>query len=158
LSLPPRLRALLELAPAAVSAADVGSGHGALAAALAERGVRVVAVERTVATYAALRADLGRYPVSVEARQGEGLEPLTPGEVELVVVAGMGGRTIRRILDTAPWLPRWLLLQPVQDPDAVAAWLSGRGWTARETLAEQGGRGYRAWLVEVPAEARGFAA
>ena len=137
------------------SVADIGSGHGALAAALARRGLHVVATERTAGGFAALRADLerlalgGHHPVTL--RLGDGLAALRLGEVEVVVIAGMGGRSVLRILEHAPWLPRWLVLQPMQDAHLVSAWLADRGWEARERRIAQGQRWYLGWLVEVPA-------
>ena len=148
--LPPRLRAVLEMVPAAAAVADIGSGHGRLASTLAARGTRVVATERTPASFALLRADLARGETTVVARLGDGLAALVPGEVEVVVIAGLGGRGILRILNGAPWLPRWLVLQPMQDPHLVAGWLSERGWPRREARITQGGRWYLGWRVEVP--------
>lgn len=152
--LPPRLDTLVSLVPAVGSAADIGSGHGLLARALAVRGLRVVATEHGEPAMAGLIADLAGAGSSVEARMGDGLEPLAPGEVELVVIAGMGGRTITAILQRAPWLPRWLLLQPVQDSAEVEAWVEATGWPVRHAPLTQGGRWYQAWLLAVPAAAR----
>ncbi|MEA2644946.1 MAG: tRNA (adenine22-N1)-methyltransferase [Chloroflexota bacterium] len=149
--LSPRLRALLDLVPEGLAVADIGSGHGAVAHALAARGQRVVATERTPRTLGGLVADLARLPggaaIAARARLGDGLAALAPGEVEAVVIAGMGGRSIVRILDSAPWLPRWLVLQPVQEPGAVEAWIAARGWEAVETPIAERRRRYRAWRV-----------
>ena len=161
--LPARLRATLDLVPTdARSAADIGSGHGALAVALAERGLRVVATERTVRSFEALNLDIARVTlpphVSIETRVGDGLAALRPGEVEIVVVAGLGGRSLLRILETAPWLPSRLVLQPMQDAHMVSAWLADAGWEVVEARIAQGGRWYLGWRVEVPAAARRRAA
>ena len=161
--LPARLRATLELVPDdARSAADIGSGHGALAAALAERGLRVVATERTVRSFEALNLDIGRMTLpphlSIETRLGDGLAALRPGEVDLAVVAGLGGRSLLRILESAPWLPSRLVLQPMQDAHLVAAWLTAAGWDVVEARIAQGGRWYLGWRVEVPEAARRRAA
>jgi tRNA (adenine22-N1)-methyltransferase len=143
-----RLRGLLELVPETGAVADVGSGHGMLAAALAARGRRVIATERTPRTAAALRADLMARTADVEVRRGEGLSPLAPGEVEVVVMAGMGGARIVRILDRASWLPRWLVLQPIQDPSATGEWIAARGFASSSVEMVDRGRRYRAWRVD----------
>ena len=154
--LPPRLEAVLRLVPVGDPVADIGSGHGALALALAARGQRVIATERTSATMAGLRADLGPHlgvtagANTLVTRVGEGLAPIGAGEVETAVIAGMGARTIVRILESAAWLPRWLVLQPIQEPQLVAAWIARRGWPATGARVTQGRRTYRAWRVEVP--------
>jgi tRNA (adenine22-N1)-methyltransferase len=160
--LPARLSAILRLVPAAGTVADIGSGHGALALALASRGQRVVATERTAATLAGLRRELSRRaafagedaPLRLETRLGEGMSPLSTGEVDVAVVAGMGGRTIVRILDAAAWLPPLLVLQPIQQPGGVEAWIASRGWPSTRVDARQGRRTYTAWSVRVPAAAR----
>ncbi|GAC1334212.1 MAG: hypothetical protein NVSMB17_15600 [Candidatus Dormibacteria bacterium] len=150
--LTPRLQAVLDLVPAAASsAADIGSGHGRLAAAMAGRGLRVIATERTAASFGLLEADLARAAAPVEGRHGDGFLALVPGEVDVAVIAGLGGRGILRILDAAPWLPRWLVLQPMQDAHLLGEWLDHRGWPRTEARMAQGGRWYVGWRVEVPA-------
>ena len=161
--LPSRLQATLELVPPGVrTVADIGSGHGALAAALAERGLRVIATEKTSRSFAALQRDVERAAMraglAIETRRGDGLAALRPGEVDTVVIAGLGGRSMLQILESAPWLPGRLVLQPMQDPHMVSAWLETRGWSREEARIAQGGRWYLGWLVEVPTADRGRAA
>lgn len=151
MKLSPRLRRVLELVPAHGAVADIGSGHGALAAALAARGQRVVATERTPGTVAGLRRDLARLGVPVATRQGEGLDVVGSGEVDTVVIAGLGGRSVLRILESSRWLPRWLVLQPMQDADLVEEWVMARGWPVVDVEAVERGRRYLAWRVQVPA-------
>ncbi|HEV3233504.1 MAG TPA: tRNA (adenine(22)-N(1))-methyltransferase TrmK [Candidatus Dormibacteraeota bacterium] len=169
--LPARLEGVLRLVPMTGAVADIGSGHGALALALAARGQRVVATERTPAAAARLTADIARRleamrrarvapapanaaVVSPTVRMGEGLAPLAESEVATAVIAGMGARSIVAILDSAPWLPRWLVLQPIQEPGLAAAWIESRGWRFTLTETKQGRRTYRAWRIEVPASVR----
>src|ERR1700730_130956 len=92
--LSPRLRHVFELVPLSGAVADIGSGPGALAAALAARGQRVVATERTPRTEAGLRRDLARLGIPVATRRGEGLGALHEGEVQTAVIAGIGGRRL----------------------------------------------------------------
>jgi tRNA (adenine22-N1)-methyltransferase len=127
--------------------ADVGAGDGQLARHLASRGLRVVATERRPASFARLRAALP----DVDCRMGEGLAALRPGEVDGVVLAGIGGHGIARILDAAPAVTAslgWLVLQPQQHPEALVAWLAGAGLTVRtRTTAVQARRSYTVLLV-----------
>jgi tRNA (adenine22-N1)-methyltransferase len=138
------------MVPVEGAVADIGSGHGALAAAIAARGQRVVATERTAGTEARLRRDLHRLGVAVSTRCGEGLGVLQRREVDTVVIAGLGGRSVLRILESSDWLPRWLVLQPMQDADLVAGWIRATGWAAVETEANERRRRYLAWRVQVP--------
>jgi len=137
------------MVPADGAVADIGSGHGALAAALAARGQRVIATERTARTVAGLRRDLARIGVPVATRRGEGLDVFRDGEVDTAVIAGLGGRSVLRILESSPWLPGWLVLQPMQDADLVEGWLAVRGWPVVIAETMERGRRYRAWLVRV---------
>lgn len=156
--LPARLAGLADLVPSKASVADIGSGHGLLAIALAERGQRVIATEKSARAVDDLRAAVVREGAAVETRVGEGFAALAPSDADVVVVAGMGGRTVVKILETAGWLPRWLVLQPMQDAEMVDAWVKSRGWKAEESKIHDRGRDYRAWRVEVPARARRVAA
>lgn len=150
--LPRRLCVLLDLLPSADAVADVGAGHGALAAHLARRGVaHVVATEARRGPLAELQRNLATWGVAVETRLGEGLSPLRPGEVEGVVAAGMGARTLLGICAQAGGYGlRWLALQCVQDPELVDPWLAHRGWQvlARCGVVERHHL-YPTWVVEV---------
>jgi tRNA (adenine22-N1)-methyltransferase len=149
--LPRRLAGLLALLPDAESVADVASGHGRLAVHLAARSRRVIATEATDGPYRELCRNLGAWEAAgrVEARWGSGLEPIAAGEVEGVVVAGLGARRLTQIAAQAPGRGlRWLALQCVQRPDELAAWLRAAGWTvAVEAVCEQRGRRYATWVV-----------
>jgi tRNA (adenine22-N1)-methyltransferase len=158
--LPPRLKGLLAVVPYGLPVADIGSGHGRLAVALAQRGQRVVATERTSLLLDRLRAEVaagGRLAgaaAMLSLRQGDGLEALAPGEVSVAVVAGMGPLSITRILSNAPWLPEWLVLQPMQKPELLEEWIERIGWPATCWVITQGSRRYRTWRVECPAAVR----
>lgn len=156
-SLPPRLRSVATLLPAtALAVADVGAGHGALAAHLAlHRGGRVIAIELSAGPLAELRHNLAAWHVAdrVEVRCGDGLGTLRSGEVEVAVVAGMGARTALGIAAQALARGvRWLILQCMQRDHLVEPWLSARGWpvVARDVCLQRG-RTYTARLIEVAA-------
>jgi tRNA (adenine22-N1)-methyltransferase len=138
------------MVPTEGAVADIGSGHGALAAALAARGQRVLATERTAGRVESLQQDLARRGIPVATRRGEGIAALRPGEVETAVIAGLGGRNLVAILEASSWLPHWLVLQPMQDADIVEGWIEARRWSSVAAEAVERGRRYRAWRVEVP--------
>lgn len=138
----PRLAAVAgAVPPGAASAADVGAGDGQLALELARRGLRVVATERTPASLARLQ---GAAP-SLDCRLGEGLAPLSAGEVEGAVLAGLGGRSIAGLLSRGRPVHlglRWLVLQPQDRAHELEQGLEGYtvcfgGWVV------QGRRLYR---------------
>jgi tRNA (adenine22-N1)-methyltransferase len=148
MSLSPRLRAVAGLVPQkARSAADVGAGDGQLALALSGRGLHVIATERAAGPFQRLRRLAG----GLECRLGEGLDPLREGEVEGVVLAGMGGPTIARVLSRGAVVARrlsWLVLQPQQRAHQLERWLAAHGYEImRAEWAIQGHRLYRVLLV-----------
>lgn len=149
--LPARLRPVLELVPEAAAVADIGAGHGALAAHLAATGRRVIATELGAGAYAELCANLRRWGADeqVEARRGPEVEPLVDGEVDGIVVAGLGADTLLGIAAAAQRKRvAWLVLQCVQNPERVEPWLRAAGWrTLATATAEQRQRTYATWLV-----------
>jgi tRNA (adenine22-N1)-methyltransferase len=78
-------------------------------------------------------------------RAGNGLAALKPADgIDTVVLAGLGGRAIARLLDAAPWgslsVIR-LVLQPRSELGLTRGWLSEHGWRlAAERLTEERGR------------------
>jgi tRNA (adenine22-N1)-methyltransferase len=142
-----RLSAIASCVPLASRVADIGTDHGRLAAALLARDAdtRVIATDRAnapllCAARALARADETRF----ELRLGAGLTVLRPGEIDIVVLAGMGGTTICRLLDEAPAVVRALALVVVQ-PEGN--WASVRRWIAKhdarlvdERIVEDDGR------------------
>ncbi|MCL1896603.1 MAG: class I SAM-dependent methyltransferase [Clostridiales bacterium] len=80
----------------------------------------------------------------IELRLGDGLSALARGEVDTVVIAGMGGETIVSILAADPEKARSFgkyILQPRTKTGILRAWVSAAGWKAlAETQAEEQGR------------------
>ncbi|MDB4990707.1 MAG: putative methyltransferase [Myxococcaceae bacterium] len=147
-SLSARLEALLALVEPCTVLADVGTDHGLIPVAAVQRGV----AERAIA------ADLRALPLEVARRnvamageqdrvlvvQGDGLLPLHELAIDAVVMAGVSGELMVRVLDAAPRvLSRLsqLVLQPNQDVHVVRAWARAHGFHLRdERMVEE--RGY----------------
>ncbi len=158
--LPARLQAVAEFIPPGKAVADIGTDHALLPVYLAARGLasRVIAVEKAPGPLDAARRAVTASGLDgrIEVRAGDGLRPLAPGETDVLVLAGMGGRTITEILEAAPAVVRaadTLVLQP-QEPVAPARrWLIENGWRlADEELVEEAGRLYPV-IRAVPGEA-----
>jgi tRNA (adenine22-N1)-methyltransferase len=108
----------------------------------------VIATEARPGPLARARASLAGS--GVEVRAGDGLGPLAPGEVDAVVIAGLGGRRIASILAAAPEAVaslRLLVLQPVQHGEQLRDWLAAGHARLEERWAVQGRRSYRVLLV-----------
>ena len=80
---------------------------------------------------------------AIDFRLSDGLHNYKPGEFEALVLAGMGGDLISRILADAPWLeggPYTLILQPQSAANELRRWLGERRWAIRrECLVRDGG-------------------
>jgi tRNA (adenine22-N1)-methyltransferase len=155
-SLSPRLATLADLVLPGAPCADVGTDHGQLAAALVLDGrvPTVIATDRGERPLAGARARMQqrwRTRRAVTLRLGDGLAPLAPGEVATIVLAGMGGDRIVRILDAHPEVvaaSSRLVLQPNTEAAAVRAWAVARQHRLEdERMVSDQGRWYVALAV-----------
>lgn len=144
LNLTPRLRAVADRVPAGARLADVGTDHAYLPAWLLMEGkipsavctdLRPGPLERAGETVRAWQvAD------RVSLRLCDGLAGVSPGEVDCVVIAGMGGETILHILKEAPWAAgKPCVVQPMSSLADLRAGLGALGLrVASETIAKEG--------------------
>lgn len=101
--LSPRLMTILSKITPCLCLADIGSDHGylivsAVVANIAQRGV---AVELNRDPFEQTRKTVISHGLTdlVDVRLGNGLAPLAEAEADAICVAGMGGGTIRSILE-----------------------------------------------------------
>ena len=147
LELGPRLRAIADLVPPDCRClADIGTDHGYVPAALllAGRVGRAVAADVGALPLDHARRTAARCGVEdrIDLRLGDGLSVLSPGEADVIVIAGMGGDTIAGILAAAPWSRDGplLLLQPMSRACELRRWLPEQGYAVRaETLVQDKG-------------------
>lgn len=100
--LPPRLRAIACLIPHGCAVADIGTDHALLAVALAisEHARKIIASDNRPGPLASAQATLHRFSCTsrVELRCADGLAAFSVGEVDTLVLAGMGAYTMLKIL------------------------------------------------------------
>lgn len=149
----PRLAALAAVVPEGARVADIGTDHARLPRALLESGRVEVALGCDIAEapLAAARCRLG--PSSrVELRLGPGLAPLRAGEVDVVVLAGFGGRNMLDVLRARDLLELGLnrvVLQPTAGVPGVRTGLAELGWgLVEESLVREGQRGFHTLVAE----------
>jgi len=142
-----RLSALAEWVPEGARLADIGTDHALLPVFLAANGQVRYAIAGDVhagPVEAAKRqvADAGLQNV-VSVRLGDGMSVLSPGEVDTVAIAGMGGSLMVRILEQAGERLQGvgtLVLSPHVAEEAVRRWLTANGYAIeREALLEEDG-------------------
>lgn len=145
-----RLRTVCALVRPGVAVADIGTDHGYVPIWLVQTGC----------TPRAIACDIHRAPLEkarravaaaglcrqIDCRLGPGLSPVAPGEVEEVVIAGMGGELIADILSQCSWVrsPQvGLVLQPMTKAPVLRRFLVENGFVIEdERPAAAAGRDY----------------
>ena len=104
---------------------DVGTDHGKLpvAALLSGRASSAIAIDISASSLAKARLLAESENVPLRCICGDGLTPLRKGETDVVVIAGMGGAEIVRILENAPCTFSRYLLLPHRDAPMVRGYL-----------------------------------
>lgn len=129
-TLSPRLYTVETLIPKGVRVADIGTDHGHLPISLIKSGIteRVIACDLREKPLANARENIAKTKtVGIELRLGDGLSPVSPDEVDCIVIAGMGGEVISSIIAAAHWLKNerfTLILQPMTSADQLRRYLS----------------------------------
>ncbi len=131
-----RLETLAQQIKPGETMADIGTDHGFLPIALFEQGIcpKVIMIDVSEKALArARRHGEGVLGLSDENyRSGDGLSPIRPGEVDVVVLAGMGGILMTSIL--AADLPKAktiskYIFQPRNHPEVLRCWLFQNGFS-----------------------------
>ncbi|MCL2461945.1 MAG: class I SAM-dependent methyltransferase [Defluviitaleaceae bacterium] len=116
-----RLRAVASFI-AFPSLADIGTDHAYLPVYALERGLADAAIACDISPGSLAKAEKNiagsAFRRKIQTRLGDGLKPITPGEVQCAVLAGMGGHLIMDILRGSPEVTGGLsqvILQPQND-------------------------------------------
>lgn len=142
--------------------ADIGTDHAYLPIYLAKQGKieRGIAADVNEGPLAKASMNVRKYEVEnlVQTRISDGLEVIFPHEVDDIVIAGMGGELIVRILEAAPWVKdseKHLILQPMTAAEELRQYLQRAGFSVKkETAAEVDGKVYSAMLAVYDPEHR----
>ncbi|MFS0646921.1 tRNA (adenine(22)-N(1))-methyltransferase [Siminovitchia sp. 179-K 8D1 HS] len=136
-----RLQAVVSCIPRGMRIADIGSDHAYLPCHVIKRGISSFAIAGEIADgpLHSAKQQVKKSGVGdcVDVRKGDGLHVLTAGEVDCIIIAGMGGRLISRILEEGKaklaGVTR-LILQPNIGAVHIRQWLMNNGW---ELVSEQ---------------------
>ncbi|MDY4129195.1 class I SAM-dependent methyltransferase [Peptostreptococcus porci] len=135
MKLTPRLKYISELVSDGKKIADIGTDHGYIPISLL--------LDKKISF--AILSDINRGPLNnakkevtknnvqnyVDLRLGSGMETLRDGEVDQVIIAGMGGILISEIIEKKIELSKnldKLILQPMQAPEELRRYLSKNGF------------------------------
>ncbi|MBK5511640.1 tRNA (adenine(22)-N(1))-methyltransferase TrmK [Pseudomonas sp. TH15] len=131
-----RLERVAAHVPAGARLADIGSDHGYLPVALMRRGVIAAAVAGEVALTPFRSAERtvreNGLDQQITVRLGNGLAAIEPGDgITAISICGMGGETIRDILDNGKSRlsgQERLILQPNGGEQPLRQWLMENGY------------------------------
>lgn len=136
--------------------ADIGTDHAYVPIMACLRGLveRAIACDLRPGPLATARENIGEYHLEerIVTRLGDGLTPISPGEADCIVIAGMGGLRIAGILEegleTARSAQR-ILLQPQHDLPLLRKQLHIMGFAITdETMLCEDGRFYTVMSVQ----------
>lgn len=147
-----RLEMVVSFVEPVKAAADVGTDHGYVPMELVRRGMAGKALAVDVKKGPLLKAEehirMAGLEAQIEARLSDGLLKLAPGEVEAVIIAGMGGELMIHILEQGRhmWgsVSQWVL-SPHSEIHKVRRWLWENGFEIeREAMVFEDGKYYTA--------------
>ena len=115
--------------------ADIGTDHGYLPIELCKSGKTpsALACDINPLPLRSAEENIVKYHLSdrINTRLSDGLNKISPDEVDDIVIAGMGGELIRDILSAAPWVKNEsirLVLQPMTHHEDLVRWLYENGF------------------------------
>lgn len=137
-----RLRLAAEMVPVGSRVADIGCDHARLPIALVRSGrcPSVIASDLRKGPLMSAKENVERAGLKgqIDLRLSDGLDGIAPGEVDCVVMAGMGGILITQIIERASWLKDsaiCLVLQPMSDSHLVRQTLWEGGFAIEQEQA-----------------------
>lgn len=157
-----RLRAVADLAGEAEVVADVGTDHGYIPVFLVSSGKaeRAVAMDVNEGPLLRAREHILQFDLEarIETRLSDGMKELTPGEAQVIVIAGMGGALMMRILAEGEAVARAakrLVVQPQSEIFAFRRFLTEQGYhIVDENMVYEDGKYYSMMAVEWATQAR----
>ncbi len=145
-----RLQSVAGLVRCGARLADIGTDHAYLPIWLVAQGICPSAIacdlrEGPLENAGRAVAEAGFSSV-IECRLGDGLQPITAGEVDDIAIAGMGGETIAAILEACTWAKDRALhyvFQPMSRSEELRRYLLTNGYRiVSELTVCEGGHWY----------------
>lgn len=154
-----RMEAVVSLvSPQSFAVADVGCDHAYVSIALIEREIAKKTIAMDIRQgplkIAAENVKAADMEGKIELRLSDGLEKLSPGEVDTIIIAGMGGLLVKRILEQGKAVlctekPPILILQPQSDLAAVRIFLHSSAYhVVQEVMLVEDGKYYTVMRAE----------
>lgn len=132
------------------SCADIGTDHAYIPIKLAERQVKVIATDISSGPLKIGEENAAKYGQKIEFRLGGGLSPIAKNEVDTIIIAGMGGEMIEKIISADEEKARGsrLILQPMNSQYELRKYLAENNfYIEEEDLAVEGFKVYNLMVV-----------
>ncbi|MBU3159123.1 class I SAM-dependent methyltransferase [Clostridium frigoris] len=130
-----RLKCIVSMIQKCDSVIDVGTDHGYVPIYLVQKGITKKAIASDINKGPVLKAEnnIARNNVcnQITCRLGSGLSTVKESEVQVAIIAGMGGNLIRDILETDLDIVKklkYMVLQPVQNAEVLREYLYKTGY------------------------------
>lgn len=127
------------------SCADIGTDHAYVPIELAKLGKRVIATDIMPGPLKIAEENVKKNGAEIELRLGGGLSPIEKDEVDTIIIAGMGGEMIEKILSegSAKTDGVTFILQPMNRQYELRNYLFNSGfYIIEEDLAVEGFKVY----------------
>ena len=136
-----RLKTIAGLVTPGYTVADIGTDHGYVPLLLLKNSIVPTAIASDMSPGALAKAVENARRMGLEDKVDfrccNGLEKISPGEAQCIVISGMGGILMRRILDEGletVLAAKELILSPHRDPELILEFLETNGF---ETVSDQ---------------------
>lgn len=147
----PRLQAAADMIKAANHAADIGCDHGRLSVALLQQGRAKAVTASDISEPSLEKARILANKCGLSERMNtvvsDGISHLVPGLADAIIIAGMGGELIARILEASPDVARsaeTIVMQPMRGVEELRCFLRKNSFRiVDERLVLDAGRIYQ---------------
>ncbi len=134
MKLSPRLKAIAQFVPKGAIVGDVGTDHGYVPVYLVLNNIiqKAIAMDINKGPLENANSTIKEHGLekNIQTRLGNGLESVKPGEIDTVIIAGMGGELIKEILEKNQDVVNRIntfILQPMSDQDILRKWMEKNG-------------------------------
>lgn len=141
---------------------DIGCDHAFVSIYLVANGIadHVIASDVRKGPCAIARENIARWGMDdrIDLRLGDGLDTVKPGEIDSIIIAGMGGILITDILSAGKTVvdtAKQLVLQPQSELEHVRRYIHEQGWfITDEKMLVDAGKYYVVMSVDVGESSR----
>ena len=130
MSISARLKYIADLVSEGYTVADIGTDHGYVPLYLLRQGrvPRAIAADLSSGALRKAMENADRFGLSdkMDCRLSDGLQSISPGEADCIVISGMGGILMRKILDAGldtVLSAKELVLSPHRNPELIIEFL-----------------------------------